>query len=46
MSEHDEEAAINAMLDAVQDRYPSLTREELRQIFDETYDLLTTKEPE
>jgi hypothetical protein len=43
--ETDEETtAIEAMLDSIQSKYPSLIRNELRQIFHETYDRLVKEE--
>jgi len=42
--DEDEDEIINEALRAVQPQYPNLTVEELRQIFDETYDRLSSEE--
>lgn len=41
-----EDAEINGHLAAIQHQYPSLTIEEMRQIFDDTYERLTKKRDE
>ena len=42
--EFDEEAtAIENMLDRIQPQYPSLSREELRRLFHETYDRMASE---
>jgi len=40
----DEDAEINAALASIQYQYPSLTLEEMREIFDETYDRLVAED--